>query len=117
MPLPPSIEKEVQSPPPVGGFFGDSLVHVRRASPVSATPLNCQTTWPSSASSAYTLPVTPKLSPPALPTNTRPFQARGAMGADSPLAGSPNETSHRVFPVLASIAYACTSFDVRNNLP
>ncbi len=47
-------------------------------------------------------PFTPLESPPALPMNTRPFQAMGAAGALSPLAGSPMAVTQSRLPVLAS---------------
>src|ERR1700729_127269 len=61
-------------------------------------------------------PVTPKLSPPALPAKTIPFHARGAIGTESPLAGSPSSASHAGSPVAASRAKTCPPLP-RNNLP
>src|ERR1700733_3629047 len=62
-------------------------------------------------------PVTPKMSPPALPANTIPFQASGAIGTDSPLAASPRVASHPGCPVAASSANTCAPAPPRNNLP
>src|SRR6516225_6534630 len=62
-------------------------------------------------------PVTPKMSPPALPAKTMPFQARGARGTDSPFWGSPIETSQTGLPVEASSATMRASPVPRNSLP
>ncbi len=56
---------------------------------------------PVAASKAYIRPFTPLLSPPALPMNTNPFQAIGAAGTDSPLAGSAMLVDQSGLPFLA----------------
>ena len=62
-------------------------------------------------------PLTPKLSPPAFPTNTSPLQAIGASGADSPLFGSPMATSQSCRPSAALMATTCASPVPRNTRP
>src|SRR5688500_4804779 len=96
-----SSVKLLHKPPPVRGTAFGPLAQVRAAAPVSGTTSNFQRTLPVPASSAYTRPVTPMLSPPELPTKTIPFQAIGAIGAPSPLLGSPNATSHNWVPSAA----------------
>jgi len=56
----------------------------------------------------------PLLSPPALPMNTSPFQAMGAAGTDSPLAGSAMVVDHRGLPFFAAYAMTRPSAVPRN---
>src|SRR5690348_12182763 len=85
----------VQNAPPVAGTPG-ALCHVSRAGPLSGTVSKRHTVGPSFSSSAQTWPVTPKLSPPALPTNTRPFHATGAIGTVTPGCDGDSSMSHAV---------------------
>src|SRR5215475_15868199 len=90
---------DVQVPPPLigmpGAFFQvDVLSGVAPSGPrakslsVLGTRNNSQTILPVFTSSAYMRPLPPLKSPPALPTKTRPSQAIGADGTDSPRFGS-----------------------------
>src|SRR3954467_5910465 len=104
MPLDSSRAYEVHVAPPVGGLSGVAFVQVARAGPESGTVSKRQITCPSSADNAKMRPVTPKLSPPALPTNSIPFHAMGAKGTDSPREPSPIATSQICAPFEALIA-------------
>src|SRR6185295_1623506 len=119
---------EVQVPPPLmgmpGALFqvlpssGDLPTGPRTMSPSAlGTRKNCQTILPVFPSSAYTLPLPPLKSPPALPTYTRPSDAIGAEGTDSPRFGSQIEVSHTCLPVLKSKASTRQSCVPRNSMP
>src|SRR6516165_7813771 len=104
---------EVQAPPPLigapGMFFqvevlsGEAPSGPRTVSPsVLGTRKNCHTIFPVLASSAYTCPLAPLKSPPALPMKTRPSQAIGAAGTLSPFFTSAIVVSQSRLPVLKS---------------
>src|SRR5580704_16189233 len=104
---------EVQAPPPLIGapgtfsqvelLSGDPPCGPRTVSPSDlGTRKNSQTILPVLASIAYMRPFPPLKSPPALPTNTRPFHAIGAAGTASLFFTSAIVVSHRRLPVLKS---------------
>ena len=63
---------------------------------------NSQTTLPVLASSANMWPLPPLASPPALPMETRPFQAIGAAETNSPRLASAIVVAQTRLPVLKS---------------
>ena len=104
---------DVQFPPPLIGIPGafcqlDVLSAVLPSGPRTVSPSvlgtrkNSQTIVPVFASSANMWPLPPLKSPPALPTKTRPFQAIGAAGTDSPWSLSAIAVAQICLPVLKS---------------
>ena len=102
-----------RSPPPLIGMPGpffqvDVSSGVAPSGPRTVSPSalgtrkNSQTILPVFASSANMCPLPPLKSPPALPTKTRPSEAIGAAGTDSPTLGSAIVVAQISLPVLKS---------------